>query len=235
MASISSLPRRWAHRILSAPGWYLGVAVLLLCSVSWAQIDVPAESAPYKLVVARLTTPIPEGAYLADGGWEVVGASASVQADVREYGGEIVWTGPPGVYSVLFDGVLLKDITFKDGDGNQVTIKSYLGRIKAKAMCTIKGSTPGPDPPAPGNRRGVILEESKERTALQALLYDQIQLKLKGKVQVWDDDQPGAQQYARLTSNTSRPLLLVLSDTGQLVRAVPVPSSVVSVEEELAK
>lgn len=133
--------------------------ILALCSVSLAQIDVPAESQPHKLIVAKLTTPIPTGAYLADGGWEVVGASATVVADVREYGPEIVWTGTPGAYQVLFDGVLLQDVTVPGMDGQPVIIKSYLGRVKARAACVIKG-TPGPDPPdppVPGGKYKLVL------------------------------------------------------------------------------
>lgn len=129
-----------------------GVAILLLlvCSVAQGQIDVPAESDQYRLIVARLTTPIPDGAYVADGGWEVIGSAATVRADYREYPGELLWTGTPGVYQIVFDGILLKDVTFKDGAGNDITIKSYIGRVKAKATCKIKGGDPPtPDPVNP--------------------------------------------------------------------------------------
>jgi hypothetical protein len=212
--------------------WLIAVAAIACCEVAFGQIVVPAESEPYKLIVAKLATPIPEGAYLADGGFEVLGATATARADVREYGGEIVWTGSPGVYQVVFDGVILKNVTFTDGSGKEITIVSYLGRIKAKATCVIKGGTP-PVPPPPGKRRAVILEESLLRTIPQALLYDQVRIKFGNKVPVWDDDQPGAQSYVKLSKSGYRPVLLVLAEDGQLVREVALPASVEAIEQEI--
>lgn len=133
--------------------------VLLLASVAAAQIDVPAEAEQYTLVKAKLTAPIPDGGYLADGGWEIDGASMEV------VGNDVVFTGKPGTYAVVYDGVILKDVTFTDGAGQQITIKSYLGRIKAKATCKIKGTVDPnpPDPPQPGGKKQVVLWLSEKQ------------------------------------------------------------------------
>jgi len=131
------------------------LATLLVATAAWAQIDVPDEVDPYRLVVATLATPIPDGAYLADGGWEVIGATSTQAPDTRTDGATLVWTGPPGEYTIIYDGVLLQDVSFVDGDGNQVTIRSYVGRIKERATCTIGGEPdPGPDPPDPPSPGG---------------------------------------------------------------------------------
>jgi hypothetical protein len=128
---------------------------LLLAAAAHGQIEVPKEAEQHKLISAKLTAVLPEGAYLADGGWEIQGTTARQMADFRVLETELLFTGTPGEYWVLFDGVMLRDVTFKDGDGQQVTIPCYLGRIKGRAPCKIKGgSPPGPDPPVPPDPPG---------------------------------------------------------------------------------
>jgi hypothetical protein len=137
--------RRIALSVLLALG-------LVPCWAS-AQVVVPAEAEPYTLVTAKLEQALPEGGYV-DGGWEIDGA------DMKSLGSEVVFTGKPGTYTVEYDGVILKDVTFTDGAGQSITIKSYLGRIKAKGTCKIKGETPGPDPPdppQPGGKKQIVL------------------------------------------------------------------------------
>lgn len=134
--------------------WIVVILASLACATATAQIDVPSEVEPYRLVVATLVTPIPEGAYLADGGWEVIGATATQVPDSRKDGATLVWTGTPGEYSIVYDGVLLQDVTFTDGAGNPVTIRSYVGRIKERASCTIGGKPDPPNPPDPPTPAG---------------------------------------------------------------------------------
>ena len=137
--------------------WIVILLASLATATATAQIDVPSEVEPYRLVVATLATPIPEGAYLADGGWEIIGATATQVADARKDAATLVWTGTPGQYTIVYDGVLLQDVTFTDGAGNPVTIRSYVGRIKERASCTIGGEQPGPDPPDPAGPWQIML------------------------------------------------------------------------------
>lgn len=131
--------------------WLWAVVVVAFTSAAWGQITVPPEAEPYKLIPAKLTAPVPSGAYLAEGGWEVVGATTKQAADLRDCGPEMFWTGSPGAYTVIFDGILLTDVTVPGLDGKPVVIKSYMGKIKGRSVCTIKGGGgPGPlDPPDP--------------------------------------------------------------------------------------
>lgn len=139
------------------------ILAILLCG----QIEAPAEADAYKLITAKLTAKIPEGTYIEEGSWNISGETAKQVADFRAIATELIWTGTPGVYTISFDGVLLKDVTFKDGDGNQITIKSYLGRLKGSAKCVIKGDS-GPDPPVPpvGKYRIMLYYNAKQFASL---------------------------------------------------------------------
>ena len=111
-------------------------------------IDVPSTAPEYTIVVAKLNQDLPDGVYLSDGGWEV---SSTDDASTRETDNGLIllFTGKPGLYVLEFDAVKLKDIVVPDMDGNPQTLPIYLGRIKAKASCTIEGEEPGPNPPGP--------------------------------------------------------------------------------------
>lgn len=156
----------------------LMLVALLATATAWGQIDVPTEVDQHKLIVATLTQQIPDGAYLADGGWEIAGATATQVPDTRPDGSTLIWTGPPGEYVITYDGVLLQDVSFTDGSGNPVTIRSYVGRVKSRAVCTIKGGSPdpGPDPPVPPvpvEELGVVIVE--DAAARTSLAYGQVQ------------------------------------------------------------
>jgi hypothetical protein len=145
--------------------WLWVLVVVAFTATAFGQISVPPTSEPYRLIPAKLTTPIPAGAYLADGGWEVVGATIKQVPDIQANGPELIWTGTPGAYTVLFDGVLLTDVTVPGLDGKPVTIKSYLGKIKDRAVCTITG-TPGPDPidpPLPGGKYRIVFFYNRDQ------------------------------------------------------------------------
>lgn len=128
------------------------LGVFLVATIARGQIIVPAEVEPYKLVPARLATPIPEGVIVKDGGWEVVGATKDHVADTHPEGDSLIFTGSPGDYVVKFDGVLIKPITVP---GIPEPINSYVGRIKAEAKCRIKGIVNPPDPPDPPTPGGL--------------------------------------------------------------------------------
>jgi hypothetical protein len=223
--------------------WIYLLAAALVAQTALAQINVPAEVEQHKLVVASLAAPIPDGAYLADGGWEIVGSGSQV-ADTRPSGAEIVWTGPPGEYQVLYDGVLLQDVTFVDGAKNPVTIRSYVGRIKERATCTIKGGQPdpGPDPPVPppGTRWALVVEESSTRTPAQANLWTALRKDLPlSRLLIVDKDSRADSLRPYLSSipaGTPLPVLCVVHQaTGEVVRVVPVPGTVEAFKQELSR
>ena len=122
------------------------------------QIAVPKEVKEHKLIPAKLMTPIPEGAILADGGWEVIGATKAQVPDIKQIGQELVFTGPPGEYTVIYDGVILKPWKLNGEDHND-----YLGRIKDRAIVTILGEVPPdpinpPQPPTPpGGKKQMVM------------------------------------------------------------------------------
>lgn len=124
-------------------------------------IVVPAEVEPYRLVPAKLDMEIPEGAYLSDGGWEVMGATPKQVPDVRLQGAELFFTGRPGVYTVSYDGVLLRDVTIPVGEGKTEKVPVYMRKVRCSAKVTIKGGgvDPDPDPPPdpPSGKYQIVL------------------------------------------------------------------------------
>ena len=123
--------------------------VALVCSVAYGQIKVPPESSAHTPIVATITAQMPEGATF-DGGWKTGdGVHVIPVAD----GAVHIWARP-GKHSLEYSGfwLHLKEITFKDGDGNDITITSYLGHgfINEEAEFSVLGGTdPPPDPPGP--------------------------------------------------------------------------------------
>ena len=128
-------------------------AWFLLAGAAIAQITVPAENEPYKIIEATVKSHVPEGATL-DGGWKIPDG-----IDHRVVNSNMLYlVGPPGEYILRFDGfwIHLKQVTFTDGAGNPITITSYLGHgmVNEEAMFKITGGDPGPDPPNPGPNPG---------------------------------------------------------------------------------
>ena len=129
----------------------IAALLVLTSSAAWAQTIVcPTEIEVGKLARCSLVTTIPEGARIADGGWEVICENVKQTADVELLDGRMIFTGLPGIYTVVFDGAIVKDVTFNI-EGSPITITSYLGKIKGRSICTIKGGQPdpGPNPPDP--------------------------------------------------------------------------------------
>ncbi len=124
------------------------IAWLVLATAALAQITVPAETPPYTPIVASVITTVPTGATI-DGGWTV-----SDGVHTLPCGNDLhVWASP-GVHSIEYKGfwLLLKDVTFVDGNGQEITITSYLGHgfVNEEAEFTVTGGVdPEPDPPLP--------------------------------------------------------------------------------------
>ena len=126
-------------------------AWLALCAAAVAQITVPAETEPHLPIVATVTAPIPDGARF-DGTWKLEGAHFLPDGQNKIY----IWA-KPGEYRLEFSGLWLhlKDVTFTDGAGQEITITSYLGHgfVDESATFKVTGDTPDPDPdpdPQPG-------------------------------------------------------------------------------------
>jgi len=124
------------------------VLLCLLCAASQAEIIVnPEKAAVGTKVVAKVVAQIPEGATF-DGGWAITGSGKAEAAKLDEPRTIGIW-GTAGTYEIKYSGfwLLLKEITFKDGDGNTVTIQSYLGHgmVNERATLVLEGEN-GPDP-----------------------------------------------------------------------------------------
>lgn len=125
----------------------LSIIFFFMCSVAFGQIEVPTEVELGMPIVAKLNAAIPEGAVL-DGGWKFGEGISYIQVDTNTVH---IWVGKPGTYKLEFRGfwLNLKEVTFKDGDGNTITIQSYLGHgsINEEAEFKVTGdSTPDPQP-----------------------------------------------------------------------------------------
>jgi len=132
----------------------LAIAVLFYSVVAYGAINVPAESEPYEPIVAQVESQIPDGASF-NGGWEVSEGCKFLK--VGE--GVIHLWACPGEHSLKYSGywVHTKEVTFKDGDGNTVTIQSFLGSgfVNEEAGFKVLGSQPDPpDPDDPGPKPG---------------------------------------------------------------------------------
>lgn len=115
-----------------------------------AQITItPPKANVGTKVIASVSAQMPEGATF-DGGWGIScpGQCRAELAKLAEPNSVGIW-GPAGKYQVTYSGfwILLKEVTFKDGDGNTVTVQSYLGHgfINEKAELVLDGQN-GPDP-----------------------------------------------------------------------------------------
>jgi len=176
------------------------ILALMLPSTALGQIVTPAEVEPYTIATATAQSDVPPGAKV-DGGWS---ASDGVSYVVVEPN-KIVWTGPPGKHTLTFAGwwVNTKTVSFKDGDGNQITIESYLGsgRFNESAESVVGGAVPDPkpEPPNPGGKQAIVFfiqtdELDKMNYAqryLVASLAARKNLEARGHqyLQVIDDDQ----------------------------------------------
>lgn len=161
------------------------LAMLVLCAPIFGEIEMPSEvDVGEKLTANVVTQNVPEGATF-DGGWKVTcldGANCLAEFEPLEKANTIgVWIKNPGRYEVTYSGfwLLTKEITFKDGAGNDVTITSYLGHgfINESAGVTVGTPVPPPPPEPEGPWSIWFLENPQQRDNLsqsqQALLVSQ--------------------------------------------------------------
>jgi len=220
----------------------LGLALLfyMVAATALGQITVPAESKEHTPIPVTLKAMVPDGATIQSG----PGLVWPEGVNKLEVGpGQWVVCASPGEYTITYKvrWLHIVPITFKDFDGKEVTFQNYLGSgdVDEKATFKVLGGTPPvppPDPLPPGTRRAVVLEETEQRTPAQSVLFQS--LTLAKKALVLDDDQPSAQKYLSLLPSSManvRPVLLVIAEGDKLVRAVPCPTSIAAVDEELKR
>lgn len=169
------------------------LAYLLFCSVCLGQITVtPSKANVGQKVVATVSATVPDGATF-DGGWSVTCDSGTCRVEVEplEKKNSIGLWGPAGNYQLIYSGfwLLLKEVKFKDFDGNEVVIQSYLGHgfINEKVAFTLEGEN-GPDPPVgPWNvvmfyRSATLDDATQEQQAMLRGEKIKEQLQSKGHV-----------------------------------------------------
>lgn len=215
----------------------LWLVVWLMASAAYAEIKIPAVTPIGKKIEAELLAAIPVGAEV-QGGWVIPDCDTDLESPTRIQ----IWA-TPGKHEIKFQGAWMQFelVQIPQPDGTTKTIKSTVGwGFINEAATFVVGEgddpvPPPPPPPPPGERRAVILEESEQRTTQQAVLFQS--LTLAKKAEVLDDDQPSASKYLPLlpaSMSTVRPVMLVMAGD-KLVRAVPCPTSIAAVDEELKR
>ena len=147
----------------------LSVAFLLIASAHvCGQIAVPQKVEVGDQIVASVTASMPDGATF-DGGWSIScidGTACTARyTDLRAENEIGIWA-KPGKYELKFSGfwLLLKEVKFKDGEGNDVIIQSYIGHgfiNESTAFEVTGGADPIPPnpplPPTPGGPWKLVL------------------------------------------------------------------------------
>lgn len=144
----------------------------LLCTAAYGQITVPKETPEYNPIHISVTAEIPtDGRIITSGpGWIL---SPGINA-YRVSPTEMVVCAPPGNYSVAYKifWIHLQEVKFKDFDGNEVSIWSYIshGNYDTHAAFKILGEvdpgpdpTPDPDPPNPDGKWQIMLYYDSSR------------------------------------------------------------------------
>jgi hypothetical protein len=214
------------------------LGLVLLAAPGWAEIQVPPSIEPGRKIEAKVIPTIPAGAEF-QGNWLIPGCDT----EAKGADGVLIWA-TSGTHSITFAGAWMQFeiVDIPQADGTVRKIKSVLawGSVHETARFTVTGGAPdpGPDPPppSPGERVAVILEETSQRTPAQAVLWDQLRRAYPvGKLLILDDDLSTAKKYADQCKLTQRPVLLVVTSTGQLVREVACPASVAEVQKEVSR
>lgn len=209
------------------------LALLLLTSPAWAEIQVKTKYELGEPITPTLTDKIPDGAIIY-GGWQVT-AGATLEKCPCCSTWCAVWVKATGTYTVSFSGVwfTFKEVTL---DGEKVKVVTAMGQVDQKAAFEVAGSDP--PPPPPGERWGMIIEESSERTAKQAALYQQVRDQIKSPtVLILDKDQPGSaaplvSQAIALKPGTL-PLLVTVSSAGTVATVTALPDSLTAIKSQL--
>lgn len=210
---------------------------LLLSAPAWGQLDVKSSYTLGEPIIVKMVVPEkPAEAVLRKDKFKIPGATAVKVDDTTWH----IWA-VPGKYTIeamgewrLYQTIISKD----DKEYKVIADEDDYEFTAAFEVTGGDGPVPPPPPPPPtppGERRAVILEESEQRTTSQAVLFQT--LTLSKKAEVLDDDQPSAQKYLPLlpaSISTVRPVMLVMAQD-KLVRAIPCPTSIAAVDEELKR
>jgi hypothetical protein len=125
--------------------------LLLVPAIARGQIIVPAETKDRHPIVAKINTVIPEGAEIRGPGW-IPPDAAKVRVLPTDSATLHIWADP-GTYTLRYKimWVSFRARTFKDGDGNEITINEYIGSdyVEESAEFRVLGTVDPPDPPDP--------------------------------------------------------------------------------------
>ncbi len=225
---------------------FLFLVGCLIAQHAFGQISVPAESPEHTLIQVTVNPGMPDGAQF-NGGWRLDKYVDYLKIDDSH----ICLCAPPGTYSLTYRGywILTESVTFPDGDGNQITIESYLGSgvVDESAEFTVTGGVdpgPGPDPPIPppGKSWGLILEETGDSSAewarLRVNLRKAYESSKKTLLILDQSDLPSSLAAIAKTANASGlplPVLVVVGEDGEVVKALECPPTVAGVQKEVGK
>jgi hypothetical protein len=212
--------------------WLCVVVVVLFTATAWGDIEVKPQFDANEPIVATVTiTDVPTGAKLR--GSFSVSDGSYLTAGENVYH---VWCAP-GKHTVKAAGIWVLTEPVVVGDKTINALVDFGQFAYEKTFVVGPEVPPGPFPPPvpPGVRRLVILEESADRTAAQAKLWQQLRKEYQPiQLEILDDDLPAASKYLPLIQGAARPALLVLTGD-KLIRVLPCPSSVDGVKSEVTK
>lgn len=153
------------------------IALLATPVLAYGQVEMPDKlGEPGLELVAKIKSEgIPPEAKF-DGGWKISctnGAACRATFRKLEEPNAIgIWIPDAGNYQVTYSGfwLLTKEVTFKDGAGNDVTITSYLGHgfINESAGVVVGTPVPPPPPVPEGPWALWIVENQQDRDNLTA-------------------------------------------------------------------
>lgn len=208
----------------------------LLWGTAAAQIEIESAYEAHQPIVAKIgDARIPDGAKV-DGGWRCDTAEIRPGQDASTVH---IWAAP-GEHRITYQGAWVQTVD-KTIDGETLPILIGFGFLNEQATFRVgPPPDPPPPPPPPGPRVGVIVEETTRRTADQAALWirlrqkaDRDQLKIVDQDLATDETRPYVQ--AARESGLPLPVLVVGSESGEILRVVPVPPTVDLILRELAK
>lgn len=214
------------------------IALLLSAASAWAQsgqIVCPDEVEPNQPIVATLATELPEGAQI-QGGW-ACDTAKYIQVDARTIH---IWAAP-GTHLLEFRGAWMQTKEVQLPDGQTINALLGFGFLDDHVTITVSGApdpVPPPIPPTPGTRWAVIVEETASRvpSPLRVQLRQQLDSQ---RLLIVDKDQQSQslQKYvqAALASQSTLPVLVVVSESGDVIRAEALPGTVEGVKEVIQK
>jgi len=210
-----------------------GLCLLLLVSPLNAEIQVPPKSQPYKpIVITVQPANVPEGA-------QVRGSVVCETAELLPGPSNEVWHcwAAPGTHLVKASGVWVQTRNVQI-DGQTVPVLVDFGAYTESATFVVgEGVEPNPTPvPPPGERWLIIVEESSQRTAQQANLYNELRADKTAKILIADqhDSSELVRRYvAQIPDGTYLPVAVVVDQSGKVVRIAALPDTVSGVKELL--